>query len=187
MKNVVRMSTWLVGTYGFSVLPVTIRTPTVPRSTIHIRLTPHFLSGMCSSSGLKPAEERCTGPVVPTNLLNCEVSLPISPSPSRTSSSSTSKCSVALGGIVSPPPAWIQRSPNGCVAQRDRSHAASAGISTPGPDSKRRPACLAVAKLRRHDQLAPSADAHPVHTLIPTRDHLLIAQSELQRVPSVPA
>ena len=129
MKNVVRMSTW-VG-YGFS---DDSYTDSAALHYIRIRLTPHFLSGMCSSSGLKPADERCTGPVVPTNLLNCEVSLPISPAPSRTSSSSTSKCSVALGGIVSPPPAWIQRSPNGCVAQRDRSHAASAGISTPGPD-----------------------------------------------------
>src|SRR3546814_18730489 len=46
-------------------------------------------------------------------------------------------------------------------------------------------AAVAIAKVRRDDELAAAADLHPLHTGVPARDDLADAEAELQRSAAV--
>src|SRR5690606_22432617 len=46
-------------------------------------------------------------------------------------------------------------------------------------------AAVAVAEVRRDDQLPAAADLHPLDALVPAGDHLADAETELQRLAAV--
>src|SRR5690348_1192703 len=47
-------------------------------------------------------------------------------------------------------------------------------------------ALRAVAEVRRDDQLAPPADLHALHALVPAGDDLAGAEREAERLPAIP-
>ena len=63
--------------------------------------------------------------------------------------------------------------PHAGITRRGGRHA---GRDGPGP-----PDGLRAPQRRRHDQLATSTDAHPHHTLVPSRDDTAVSQCDLER------